>query len=138
VVGWEPIWAARLIVTLALGLMLIVAWRKSQEHDDRSAERSRHSLALLRLALLPLTAYLLLATTIHPWYVSLVVPLLPFLAPKKATLALLYFSASVALSYLTYLDPANLREHDSVRLLEYVPLYLLLLWSARPARDGTD
>jgi alpha-1,6-mannosyltransferase len=130
VVGWEPIWAAKLIVTLALGLALTVVWRKSQEHDD--------DLALLRLALLPLAAYLLLATTVHPWYVTLVVPLLPFLAPQKAALALLYFSASVALSYLTYLDPANLREYDLVRLLEYVPLYLLLIWSARPASDGAD
>jgi hypothetical protein len=129
VVGPGPILAAKLSVTLALGLALVVAWRKSAE---------RSNLALLRLALLPLGAYLLLATTVHPWYVTFIVPLLPFLAPHKAAWAWLYFSASVALSYLTYLDPANLREYDSVRLLEYTPLYLLLLWSAWPDSGSAD
>jgi alpha-1,6-mannosyltransferase len=148
VVGWGPIRAARLIVAVTLGLVLIAVWRMSQRCDG--------DLALLRLAAVPLAAYLLLTTTVHPWYVTLIVPLLPFLLPKKgesATIApqaartgvgrrlllpWLFFSASVSLSYLTYLDPANLREYDLVRLVEYVPLYLLLVWSAWPASGGVD
>jgi hypothetical protein len=130
VVGWGPIRAAKLIVAAALGLALIAVWRMSQRCDD--------DLALLRLATVPLAAYLLLATTVHPWYVTLIIPLLPFLLPRQGEatrtgrflLPWLYFSIIVALSYLTYLD--------LVRLVEYVPLYLLLIWSAWPASGGVD
>jgi hypothetical protein len=135
---------------------VIAVWRMSQRCDD--------NLALLQLATVPLAACLLLATTVHPWYVTLIIPLLPFLLPKKGNRPLerpptaaqaalvapqaartarfllpwLYFSAAVSLSYLTYLDPANLREYDLVRLVEYVPLYLLLVWSAWPASGAVD
>jgi len=138
VVGWGPVRAAKFVVAVALGLVLITVWRMSWRCDD--------DLALLRLATVPLAAYLLLATTVHPWYVTLIIPLLPFLLPKKGEatrsgcflLPWLYFSAAVSLSYLTYLDSANLREYDWVRLVEYVPLYLLLVWSAWPTSDGVD
>ena len=138
VVSSRPVQAAKLVAALTLGLVLLAVWLKSRRHAD--------DLALLRLALVPLAAYLLLTTTVHPWYVTLIIPLLPFLAAKageaartaRFLLPALVFSAVVSLSYLTYLDPANLREHSLVRFAEYVPLYLLLLWSARPANGGAD
>jgi len=141
IVGWGPIRAAKLIVAVALGLVLIAVWRMSQR-----AIAPDDDLALLRLAMVPLAAYLLLATTVHPWYVTLIIPLLPFLPPKKGEATRsgrflfpwLYFSAAVSLSYLTYLDPANLREYDLVRIAEYVPLCLLLIWSAWPASGAAD
>ena len=43
----------------------------------------------------------------------------------------------VSLSYLTYLDPATPRERELVRLVEYVPVYVLLIWSASPAIGGS-
>jgi hypothetical protein len=136
VVGKGPIWAAKLIVTGGLGLVLIAVWHKGHRCTD--------DLALLRLSVIPLAAYLLLAMTIHPWYVVLILPLLPFLSSKngeatrtgRILLPGLYLSASVSLSYLTYLDPANLREYDLVRFVEYVPFYMLLIWSAWPASGG--
>jgi hypothetical protein len=138
IVGWGPIRAAKIVVAAALGLVLIAAWWKGRQCHD--------NLTLLRLATVPLAAYLLLATTVHPWYVTLIIPLLPFLLPKKREAARtgrfllpwLTFSAAVSLSYLTYLDPANLREYDLVRIAEYVPLYLLLIWSAWPASGAAD
>ena len=143
VVGWQPIWAAKLIVAGILALALIAVWRQARSAGD--------DLALLRLAAIPLSAYLLLATTVHPWYVTVIIPVLPFLASKKGEISragrfllpLLTFSAAVSLSYLTYLDLANLRETHVVRLLEYVPLYLMLIWAAWPTSDdvgdpGTD
>jgi len=74
-----------------------------------------------------MSPYLLLTTTVHPWYVAIIIPPLPFLLPhsKEATapgrflVPWLYFSAAVILSYLTYLDPANPREYDLVCLVEY-------------------
>jgi alpha-1,6-mannosyltransferase len=133
IVGWGPIQAAKIISLGALSLVLAGVWHRGLRVQD--------NLAMLRLALVPLTAYLLLATTVHPWYVALIAPLLPFLAPRKGEATKtgrflvpgIYFCAIVALSYLTYLDPAKPREYDAVRLLEYVPLYLMLIWAAWPA-----
>jgi hypothetical protein len=136
VVGRAPIMAAKWVVTISLGLVLVsVWWRGRDGYDD---------LSVLRLALVPLAAYLLLATTVHPWYVALVVPLLPFLPSRpgsssKAERFLvpgLLFPAAVALSYVTYLDPDNLREYTLIRLLEYIPLYAALIWAAWPASGG--
>jgi hypothetical protein len=124
IVGEAPIRAAKLVIAAILGLVLAtVAWKARRQQDN---------LVLLRLAMVPLGAYLLLTTTVHPWYVTLVVPLLPFLRSRRKgnPWPWLYFSAAVALSYLIYLGPANLREYDWVRLVEYVPLYLLLTWFA--------
>jgi hypothetical protein len=133
IVGWGPIQAAKAIVTIGLCLALAHTWLKgrSREGDDW----------LLRLALLPLGAYLLLTTTVHPWYVTVVLPLLPFLPGRRGEdtrsgrvlVPWLVFAALVPLSYLTYLGPASLREYSLVRLVEYVPLYLLLIWAAWPA-----
>ena len=136
VVGWKPIWTAKLVVTIGLGLVLLAVWLRGRRCND--------NLALLRLAMVPLAAYLLLTTTLHPWYVTLIVPLLPFLPTREGEatrtgrllLPWLTFSAAVALSYLAYLDPANVREYGLVRFAEYAPLYLLLLWSAWPAASG--
>jgi hypothetical protein len=137
-VGRAPIVAAKSIVAMALVLVVaFVWWRRRQAQDD---------LALLRLASVPLAAYLLLATTVHPWYVTLIVPLLPFLPSRpghpsgsgRYLVPGLYFPAAVVLSYLTYLDPGNLREYNWVRLLEYVPLYAALIWAARSAIGGAD
>jgi len=36
----------------------------------------------------------------------------------------------VTLSYLTYLDPNNLREIYWVRIVEYIPFYGLILWAS--------
>jgi len=82
----------------------------------------------------------LLTTTVHPWYVTLVLPLLAFLPPSPQETARtgrpvwpwLYLAAAVALSYLTYLDPVKRPDYGLVRVIEYVPVYLLLIWAARP------
>ena len=132
-VGWGPIRAAKWIVGGALVLVLAAVWWACRRCGD--------DLTLLRLSAVPLAAYLLLATTVHPWYVTLLVPLLPFLTLRKGEatqvgrflVPALYFTAAVALSYTRYMDPANLREYDAVRLVEYLPVYLLLIWAAWPA-----
>ena len=137
VVGWTSALVARLISAALLGLVLLDVGRRSRRHGD-------DAVALLRLALIPLAAYLLLTTTVHPWYVTLILPLLPFLLPRegetprigRCLVPGITFSAVVALSYLTYLDPANPREVNLVRFVEYVPLYLLLIWAAWPAKPG--
>jgi len=127
IVGETPILLAKAITTGLLGLVvLFTAWQVWR--------KERNSLDLLRLALIPMGAYLLLTPTVHPWYLTLIIPFLPFLQPQKGESTSyrafiwpwIYFSIAVAFSYLTYYDPANFREYAQVRALEYVPTYLLL------------
>ena len=154
VVGWAPVMAAKLMVAFALALTLVVVWRLGQRWESPSSASeggdqdasSPQSLALLRWAAVPPAAYLLLTTTIHPWYVTFMVPLLPFLLPKEGEITRtrrflwpwLYFSMAVPLSYLTYFDPAHLREFDFVRLMEYAPFYMLLIWAAWSAKGANE
>jgi hypothetical protein len=139
VVGWLPVYLAKLIMALGLGGVMVLVWRKSREAES--------PLALLRLAIVPLAAYLVLATTVHPWYATWIVPLFPFLLSRPGTTdpagrflwPLLYFTLVLPLSYLSYLDPAQPREYTVVRLVEYVPLFLLLIWAVFPlVRDKTS
>ena len=126
--------AAQILVVIVAGM---VAWRWDGSPRGEPAERDRR---LLRLCAIPIGAYLLLTPTLHPWYVTLLLIFLPFLSPAQGEKMSVgrfiwpwvYFSIAVALSYLTYIDPNNLREFAQVRLIEYIPLYLLLIWAAWP------
>ncbi len=102
--------------------------------------------AVLRWLAVPLGGYLLLATTVHPWYLLALMPFLPILAPGDDEpkrlwlwpLPWLWLSGFVALSYVTYIDPENLLDLDWVRLVEWLPtLFLLgiaLFWGLRKQR----
>ncbi len=125
---------------LLLVVLVIVFWR------SRSAKFSTAETA--KLWIIPVFAYLLLTPTVNPWYLAPLVALLVFSIPETqgdketgrqgvlslsplllVSLSVLYFSASVALSYFTYLDLLNLRETEFVRRWEYLPVYALLLLS---------
>ncbi len=105
-----------------------------------ATQRNLDDRRLARLVWIPFGTYLLLAHTLHPWYVTLVLPFLPFLVAGAAEHSShsrfvwpwLYFSIAVGLSYVTYLDPQNPREFDLVRQVEYFPLYFGLAWAAWP------
>jgi alpha-1,6-mannosyltransferase len=91
------------------------------------ARRTRQDPAgLWRASALAVGAYLLLLpTAMHPWYVMWVVP---FLCVRPSA-AWLWFSGAVSISYLSYVvAPAPLPWW--AWLLEYGPLYTLLLISA--------
>jgi len=147
-VGWGPIYAAKALSGLLLGAVLWGVWRAQRAPRPLRTpspllpQRASDPISLLRWSLVPLAAYLLLTTTVHPWYLTWVLPFAPFLfpvgtspserRPRRALAPLLYWTAVVPLSYLTYLDPGRPREVGWVRLVEYVPLYALLAWAALP------
>ncbi|MCI0394557.1 MAG: hypothetical protein L0332_18310 [Chloroflexi bacterium] len=118
---------AKAIVGLAMLVLLLLTWWL--------ASRCAAPRAALRLMAIPLAAYVLLTTTVHPWYLLLLLAFAPFLAPAAGEpgrrwlllLPWLYLSAAVALSYLTYVDPANFRELEWVRQVEWLPTLALLV-----------
>ena len=143
--GRAPFTIARAISSSLLGFSILLtgglAWKMTRTDQDSDPGKN---LKLIRLALVPLGAYLLLTSTVHPWYVAFVIPFLPFFFPaddKKPrtqyyAIPWIYFSIAVAFSYLAYLDPDDFREIPWVRLLEYIPLYGLLIWTVLASGIG--
>jgi hypothetical protein len=140
----EPQYAGHILLTklitaglagLAVLLAGLWAWRVD---NPQQADHDTRSLALLRLATIPIGAYLLFTPTVHPWYVILIIPFLPFLLPRGSERPVagrflwpwLYFTLIVAVSYLSYIDPANPREFALIRQVEYLPFFGLLTWAA--------
>jgi hypothetical protein len=133
-----PIQIAKMISVIllisAVNLTALLAWRL--DNPNRSSYRFR-SITLLRLAVIPMGAYLITSTTVHPWYVAVVIPFLPFLmhSPNEETSyerfvwPFLYLSCAVVFSYLTYINPEEFHEFYWVRVIEYIPFYILLLWA---------
>ena len=141
IAGEEPIQLAKSITTALLALVVAgTGWLSWRLDDPQTADHNTRTFNLLRLATLPIGAYLLFTNTLHPWYVTLIIPFLPFLLPRKNETPLvqrfiwpwIYFSIAVGLSYLTYINPNDLREFYLVRQVEYIPLYLLLAWAFWP------
>lgn len=95
---------------------------------------------LARLSLLPVGVYLLLSPTIHPWYVTWVMPFLPFFMPVKDepariwrwAIPWIYFSISVVFSYLAYRSQERAEVPVWVQWLEYLLLYGSLAWASLP------
>lgn len=101
---------------------------------DKPSTPRQSALRMIRTIALPFGVFLLLTHTVHPWYLTLMVPFLPFWLPAEEfpgnprfVWAWVYLSCTVSLSYLTYIDLQNLREFGFVRWIEYIPTYLLLL-----------
>ncbi len=132
---WLGVGPAGPVATLImLASMAVVALHVFRKHKKRPAG----PFVVIGDATLLVGAYLLLTTTVHPWYVAAIVPLLCFFGSRNgrdtsqalrpvALAPWLYFTAAVALSYLTYLRPAEFRELSWVRWVEYPPLWAGLL-----------
>jgi hypothetical protein len=105
--------AARAVLLAVGGVWLVVAaWRV----DDAA-----------RFAYLAVGAALLLSPTVYPWYLVWMVPFLSIF-PSRAWLS---FTGLVVLSYwvwLVYQESGAWMLPSWVLLLEYVPLYAMLLW----------
>jgi hypothetical protein len=111
---------------ILLVILLLAVWLAARKATTRRA---------LRLMAVPWMGYLLLTPTAHPWYLLPLLTFAPFLAPGDEEPRLgwllpapwLYLAGAVSLSYLTYLDPLNLRELEWVRRLEWLPTLGLML-----------
>lgn len=120
-----------IIGAFMVSVLVAVAWAASRHPAETTADRIRRS---VRLAVIPLGAFIVATPVFHPWYLLLLLALLPVLAPtpdehRARWLYLapwLYLAASSSLSYLTYLDPDAFAELDWVRRVEWYPTLGLL------------
>ncbi len=91
------------------------------------------SVWIFKFGLFVLGAFFLLNPTLQPWYVAWLMPLL-VVAPNRAWIL---FTGLVGLSYWILIDYTQLgvwQESTWVRLVEYVPFYLLLTYDAVRAK----
>jgi hypothetical protein len=83
---------------------------------------------VIRYSSLIITTYLILSSTVHPWYILWVLPFLTFLSSRSWML----FSGSIFLTYLTYaqvpIQPGYWGEIWWIKILEYVPFFTLLIF----------
>jgi hypothetical protein len=94
----------------------------------------------IRLAALPFAAYLLLAHTIHPWYLALMLVLLPFFWPAPGENAAIrrwiwpwiYFMFFEAFTYLSYTGIDAPQGLPLIQTAAYLPFWLLIIWSVKP------
>ena len=138
-IGDAMVQAQEITYFLLFLLLLYLWWRFPRGQTDVRAT--------LRWLAVPVGGYLLLTTTVHPWYLLSLMPFLPFLAPADdepkrfwlRPLPWLWLSGSIALSYFTYIEPENLSDLDWVRMTEWLPtlglLGIALFWgSEKPGR----
>ncbi len=140
-VGVEDVnnWAKRVVGVLMVAVLTAVFLAARRYQDDNRA--------LLRLSAVPFMGYILLTTTVHPWYLHILLAFVPFLPGKHQpvrqfgklpykllgidsgwllTIPWLYLSGALALSYLTYIDPLDFRELEWVRQIEWLPVLVIL------------
>lgn len=116
------------IASMMAAVLAVVWWRAGALAPD-------DVLGHLRLAAVPVMAYVLGTPVLHPWYLVLLVALVPFLTPTPEengrrwwlVAPWAYLTTAVPLSYLTYLDPQRFAELRWVQLVEWVPTLTLLV-----------
>lgn len=131
------------LIALTMALVLGATWFFAFGIPNRNRERSaqvRSNRHTLRLASLPIMAYVLLTPVLHPWYLVILIAFGIFLAPAQGQrespdrwvllLPWAYLTATIFLTYLTYQDPTAFGERDWVRRLEWIPTIALLALSA--------
>lgn len=79
------------------------------------------------------TAYLLLATTVHPWY--LITPI--FLAALTPYRFVYFWSALIVLTYINY-SYVDYQENLGIVAVEYTMVFSILIWESRRFRIKGD
>jgi hypothetical protein len=107
---------------LLLGIGLFVWFSRRMENE--------RPLSLYRAGFTIMGAFLLLTPVVHPWYVCWIIPFLAIF-PNRAWI---FFSGAVFLSYWVlkeYAVTGVWKEQMTIKLLQYVPFYCLLLEDIR-------
>jgi len=132
---------------LATLFMIIIIWSaiKVWKMDSSNQLLSKRNRSLMRFSLIPIGTFVILSPTVHPWYVTLVVAFLPFFYPSKDdtdsiffwVYPWIWFSLTVSLTYLAYLNPSSSNPPEWVVWVEYIPLFGGLIWAWKKNRNST-
>jgi alpha-1,6-mannosyltransferase len=138
-------WLARLLspeVARLLGLVLpaLLALAIGLRFWLDRSEAAVSVLRMVRLASLPFALYLLLSHTIHPWYLALMICLLPFFWPSPGEdpsvsrwiwpwIYYMFFAAYTYISYTAVVAPGGL---PLIQTAAYLPFWLLVIWALKP------
>ncbi|MBU2009647.1 MAG: DUF2029 domain-containing protein [Chloroflexi bacterium] len=111
-----------LVGAIFLGFLAYLLYLYSRSHQQEGRD-----LLLLRYSFWLVGAFLLLSPTVHPWYLTWVLPFLCFF--RSAGWILLTGTVILARSiYIGYEAAGTWQEMGWVRLVEYGPPYLLMLY----------
>jgi alpha-1,6-mannosyltransferase len=130
---------ARIFTSFLSIIAIVWSARKAWRFGRIDTDPVMGGRGLMRLSLLPVGVYLLLSPTIHPWYVTWVMPFLPFFITVKDepawiwrwAIPWIYFSISVAFSYHAYLSQGGSEVPIWVLWFEYILLYASLAWASQ-------
>ena len=110
----------------AVQLLLLITWLYYRYAQKTKGEQEE---AIYHVGFIALGGLLLLTPVLHPWYLCWIVPFL-VIFPNRAWI---YFTGSVFLSYSIlkgYAETGVWEENPVVKLFEYLPFYILLLYDA--------
>lgn len=134
----------RLVIGSLAGTALGVVWWRARGVAGETR-------GLLRFMAAAMAIYVLFTPVLHPWYTLLLLGFLVFVAPGtdegSSGWFLLagwgYLTAALIFSYLTYIDPLRFGELESVRQLQWLPTFALIVFGVirfggerRAAVDG--
>jgi hypothetical protein len=124
----NPILVAKIVIIAILSIALLYFINKSRKYENDTFH-------LLKFAFLLTGLFLILSPTVHPWYVIWVIPFLCIFKSRSWIL----LSGTVILSYSVYIAYDTLgiwSEIWWVKIIEYVPFYLLLFYESKSIRNS--
>jgi hypothetical protein len=139
-------WLARLVtpgVSRAFSIIMpmmagvLLGWLAFRTQVDDSSVAA--SLWFIRASALPYFLYLLLAPTVHPWYLALLIGWMPFFwnsSGEKFEIRLwifpvIYWMVFETFTYLSYSGLSAPRGLNWIQLAAYLPLWVMLIWVVR-------
>lgn len=124
--GWDPILLSGPILSyISAAGILTLALLKAFRND----------LDIFKGMLFALMIYYSLATTVHPWYISLILVLSIFTQYKFGII----WSLLIMLTYSAYSDPSGFKENPIFIVAEYALVYIVLFYEIKKQwRSSSD
>jgi hypothetical protein len=122
-IGISPLQSRKISLILLLLIVMVIFFHYAQKKSDEQEG------SIYYVGFVVLGSFMLLTPTLHPWYLCWMVPFL-VIFPNRAWI---YFTGSVFLSYFVlkdYVEAGVWKENIAVKLFEYLPLYILLIYDA--------
>jgi hypothetical protein len=121
----------KLVQIIRLGLMIVfiglLSWISISFKQKIRKKTGSDNLfnTTVQAMLIGYGVFLLFSATVHPWYLVLLIPFVTILAEKPLLSPWLWFSLTVSLSYLLYIN----QNWKWVVWAEYLPVYGLIIWA---------